>query len=177
MTAAEAFSGDSPRARFFTWTAHLLVPVTAVAFVVRVIGDFAPGGLGWLDSAAGVAFNVVYFVAMCHYLWGGLCVRCMREVPADAAEQAALRRPLLWVWHRLITAGFVWIGLGGAAIAADVLWDAAWVRLGPDLAMLVVASAVWSHHRLRPWCPYCRDWDQDGAHEPSPVPPAGVKQS
>jgi len=177
MTAAEAFSGDSPRARFLTWTAHLLVPVTAVTFVLSVISDIAPDWMPWLGALASTAGNAVFGVAILHYLFAGLCVRCMQEVPEDAARQAVRRRWLLWVWHRLPAFAVAYMVLMVAAFVAKMTLGMFWLFLLPDTLVLALAGAVWAHHRLRPWCPYCRDWDQDGAHEPSPVPPAGVKQS
>jgi hypothetical protein len=175
---ADAFrSDDAPRGRFFAWTAHLLLPVAAIVFSLRVVSVVAPGLLGWVDSAAGVASTFVYLVAVCHYLFGGLCVRCMRDVPADASRQAARWRRLLWTWHHLLALGIAWLVLAVAAFGAGAWFDAAWAHLGPDVMMLVAVGAVWTHHRLRPWCPCCRDWDEEGPVEPSPRPPAGVKQS
>jgi len=32
------------------------------------------------------------------------------------------------------------------------------------------------HHRLQPWCLYCKGWDEGGDHEHTPTPdPTGVK--
>jgi hypothetical protein len=39
-----------------------------------------------------------------------------------------------------------------------------------DLWMFAVIYTEWLHHRLRPWCPYCRPWDEGGDQELAPDP-------
>lgn len=39
-----------------------------------------------------------------------------------------------------------------------------------DLSLFAVIYTGWVHHRLRPWCPYCGRWEDDGHEEPSPDP-------
>lgn len=100
----------------------------------------------------------------------------MAGVPADAPVRAQRRKKLFWFFH-LTTTG---IGLGGLfapviglAIVGSVFESPAIqqvTRVPLDILMFATIYTGWLHHQLRPWCPYCRDWDEDGNPEPAPDP-------
>lgn len=100
----------------------------------------------------------------------------MDEVPADAPVQAERRKRVLWFSHQLAT-GIGICGLLVPAVAIAVIGghfgspeDHPVARIPLDVLVFTALYSTWLHHRLRPWCPYCRDWDEDGDTEPSPDP-------
>ncbi len=171
----------SPASRVFTRTAHLLPWAAVLTYAVRVVVDVIPGRLPtWLILASGFVIVPIYFAAVIHHGLARICVRCMRDVPADASRQAARKRLLLRaahlnalqylaIWGSSWAIGTLATGIGGIG------WS--WVFLGADSVFLGAIWAEWTHHRLRPWCRYCRRWDDgQGPHELVPDPdPAGMK--
>lgn len=134
------------------------------------------GVLGPLSTAVAVIWGVTLLAALVHDQSAALCIRCIKEVPADAPVRAQRRMLVLWFHH--FTARPV-----VAVLALSLLF------FGPNLLMLALhlhvsaltavpgilwgffcASAAWQHRQLRPWCSYCRGWDDGGDHEPSPDP-------
>lgn len=176
---------QSPASRASTFVAHSVLPVAIAAFVTELIADLQ--ALPMLASdIAGWTLVAVYVVAIFHQELARICVRCMSEVPADAPVRAQRRRLLLWMSHRFL--GWKWfVGwwiyqLAIAALRARLYPEhddaqGAWLWIPADAAILVLVYSTWLHHRLRPWCPYCRRWDDgDGPHEAVPDPvDLGVK--
>lgn len=170
---SDAFNNDETRlGRFLTTTAHLALWGIAIIATMRVLGYL--GVDNWLIAASDfIAFIPILF-AIFHTTVTRLCVRCMQEVPADASARAQRQRWLLWVTHSLESPRklAVWMGVvitSGVLIAA---FDLPRVADAPtDAYWLTYMYSMWLHHKLRPWCPYCRRWDDDGdIHEPSPDP-------
>lgn len=164
-----ALPADSGGPRPITALTHALPWVLVVAIPLRVVSWF--GLLSWLDLAAAVVLLVCMAATIQHQRAAQLCLRCIEEVPIDAPVRAERRRALLWFTH------FMASGVGIAAYLAVFGVAAAGVPLGVsvakvplDLMMFATLYCTWVHHRLRPWCPYCRDWDGDGEPEPSPDP-------
>lgn len=179
--------GDPDRSRpsrLFTRTAHLLPPVVAATAAAMLIDDVGGGVLpDWLSWTVTAGYVAVYIAASAHRSFARICIQCMQEVPANAGEQADRRRWLLWIEHHPGKVVLLWLGLFGASLAARALLG---IPKGPSLlnlpfeaVLLGSVMATWTHHRLRPWCRYCRRWDDgSGPHERVPNPdPAGVKSS
>jgi hypothetical protein len=104
------------------------------------------------------------------------CVRCITEVPADAPVRAQRRKRVLWLFHFLGTragvASVVAILLAQLLLPA-VVRSSDSTNLCQFSITLVTAILLYVkdvHRRLRPWCPYCRRWDDDGDHECVPDP-------
>lgn len=174
------FGGDRS-ARVTSVVAHLFPPVAVAVLIVITVNDALGGPLpNWVAWAGAGVYAAVIVSALFHERGENLCVRCMRDVPADAPARAARRRWLLWAAHH---ASHIAVLYSGLAIAAWLITDAtgwgAWpspLYVPTDLAVSVLVISTWTHHRLRPWCPYCRPWDDGGPREPSPTPdPHGVK--
>lgn len=173
----------SPGSRLFTRTAHLLPWAVAAIYPVRVLVDVAPETLpAWLTLASGFVILPVFLFATIHQEFARICVRCMREVPANTGRAVTRLRWMLAVshwrprryyalWVPMFVIGTVAVTIGGVG------WS--WVFLGCDTLFCITVMAGWVHHRLRPWCPFCRRWDDgQGPHELVPDPdPAGVKSA
>ncbi|WP_280422744.1 hypothetical protein [Nocardia carnea] len=169
-TMEGAFNNDGRIPRFFTSVAHLMLAAIAVQAVARI--PFYLGIEHWLINVAGLVTSVLVVIGMLHNDVTRLCVRCMQEVPADAGAQAQRRRWVLWVNHFASSRRGI-VALISAIVATWVLaaTGAPPAAQAPiDLACTVFFYSIWLHHRLRPWCPYCRDWGSDGMCEPSPDP-------
>lgn len=175
----------SSRARVIGRAAHLF-PWVMTVWAVFIAVDY--GGLWrpptWLTVLVLAPVLMLVMLSQAHQGLARVCVECMRRLPADAPIRAARYRRLLWLRHRM--AGWQWFWVVGPLIAAEVViravfgiadGDAPWTTL--PLAVVVFGNMVgeWLHHRYRPWCPYCRRWDDGGGpREPSPVPdPGGVR--
>lgn len=96
----------------------------------------------------------------------------MWDVPADAPTEAERRLPLLRLAHfgKTVagTAVFAVVVVGPALLTAlfDGAGTARLLYIPGDLWITAVIYSEWMHHRLRPWCPFCRPWDDEGDEEP-----------
>ncbi|WP_109529916.1 MULTISPECIES: hypothetical protein [Nocardia] len=169
----DAFNNDdSVLGRFLTTAAHLMLYAIAVIAVARL-----PYYLGidhWAVGFGEFVATLLVLVGVMHNVHRRLCVRCMQEVPTDPSGRVQRQHRVLWFNHELATTRgiLVYIGLvvgGGLSIRVFGLPRAA--HLPIDAAFVTSLYSMWLHHRLRPWCPYCRPWDDDDAiEEPSPDP-------
>jgi hypothetical protein len=161
-------SDDSAYDRILTRTAHLM-PYSIVLFIVVHIPYYF-GVRQWSLKIGLVASYALIIVGLRHLGLTSLCVRCMSAVPADAAARARGReRPALWLCHR--GAWFQLAAVVGTAVLAGTFRFPDLLTIPIDVVMVPIAYATWRHHLLRPWCPYCRGWDDDGGiTEPSPDP-------
>jgi len=178
--------GDPDRSRTsraLNRIAHLLPRAATVVFGALIANDLAGGEVmpTWLAMPLVFAYIVILYTALFHNSLARICLRCMQDGPADAPVRAQRRRFLLWIFHHSLRTALAWAVLFGAGVAARaVLHQPGLVQLDVP-ALLVAFASVWSgwtHHRLRPWCPFCRRWDDgQGPRERVPDPdPAGVKQ-
>lgn len=184
------FDGTSDRraARVTTRIAHAVRWLLPVAIVFRVATyfdyDSVPAGIA--DAVFTIALVVAFFVASFHQNAARLCVRCMEEVPANAAEIAERRRWALWFHHRHdlrplssfgLLVGVLAVGIIGGAKFGGTFFGEVVCYIPNDVFLFSLIYSVWIHHRLRPWCPYCRGWDDDGPAELVPDPdPADSKK-
>lgn len=167
-------SGDSSGSPKWSLVAHSLIYALGVAFLVRVASWF-----GLLEDVSGVAmWALIPFIGIStwHQMRGGLCLRCMAEVPDDAPVRAERHRVLLRMAHfnsvwAIIAVTVAFLVLGRVVLAPLLDDDDSTLFLAPaDMWIFALIYGQWLHHRLRPWCPYCRDWGDDGDPEPSPDP-------
>ncbi len=167
-------SGDPSGPSKLSVMAHALVYVLGVAILMRVALWF-----GYLEGANEImtwVLMIVFGASVWHQLRPGLCLRCMKEVPLDGPVRAETQRSLLKLAHFngswksvIVTVALVIVG----PIIVQLLVNGEHTSLSSvpsDLWIFALIYSNWLHHRLRPWCPYCRDWDDDGDPEPSPDP-------
>jgi len=173
MTSA-AYPEESGGARALTALTHALPWVLAVGLATRLASWF--GFLTWLDLAVALVLLACIVATLLHQRSTNLCQRCMAEVPADAPVRAQRRKKLLWFTHAatsgvglgVLVVLFVVVPLVGIVLGNPLIGKVA--RIPQDVALFAAIYTTWLHHRLRPWCPYFRDWDDDGDPEPSPGP-------
>jgi hypothetical protein len=163
---------DSPIGRALTTAAHLMLWGIALHAALRI--PYYLGYGHWAFAAAGIIGFVPILCGILHHHLTRLCVRCMAEVPPNASSRAEREKRVLWLNHLLwtVTGTLAYCGL---IIGTDVLVDRyelpRWAELPADLVVITYMYSVWLHHKLRPWCPYCRNWGDDGGIlEPSPDP-------
>jgi hypothetical protein len=166
----------SPRAGVLARGAHLL-PHAAIGYLAASVAYW----LGYLPLAVWMpicwAASILIVVSTVHLALGRICLRCMEAVPADAPVRAQRRLWLLWFSHRF-TGWRYYVTLLGilAAVLAFRLGlglqpgTHRWTTAPADGFILATFWAGWIHHRYRPWCPYCRRWDDGGDREPAPDP-------
>lgn len=169
-----AFPGESGWSRAMTTLTHALPWMLALGLALRIASWF-----GWLtsvDLAAAVVILACSFATLLHQRSSHLCMRCMAEIPTDAPVQAQRRKTFLWFSHlmttgsglrRLLVPAIV-IGLIGSHVGSPAIQHLA--RIPLDAILFATLYSSWLHHRLRPWCPYCRGWEDGGDPEPSPDP-------
>lgn len=172
MKSVAGFGGESSWRRVQSAIAHTLVYVLAVGLVVRVTT--------WFGLFIG-ANQIITLILLVSWMLSGrhrrqehLCARCVDEVPADAPTRAERQRPLLCFSHLANTVkGIAILGvlMAGPPLLSLMTGDVARLMTIPgDLWLFATIYTEWVHHRLRPWCPYCDPWDDDGDEEPSPDP-------
>lgn len=163
---------DSLVGKALNRAAHLMpyaIGAVAVACIFRYVGVDH-----WLISATEHFALACVVIGMLHHIFTRLCIRCMEEVPADASHQAQRQSRVLWLNHLIDSMRGIVVYLV-AVIGYSVLLGA--MELPPvaslplDAFYVAFMYSIWLHHRLRPWCPYCRRWDDGGGIvEPSPDP-------
>lgn len=173
MRSAAYFDDESRGSRVLSWLAHALVYLLPVAVVVRVVSWF--GLVSYVNVSVAAALCGCWIACLLHRRTDHLCARCMDTVPADAPTLAERRRGSLRFAHFVTTvpgilclvAAFVTPLAASAALPETV---ARLTFIPSDLWTFAMIYTEWTHHRLRPWCPYCGRWDDFGDHEPSPDP-------
>lgn len=116
-----------------------------------------------------------------------LCLRCIRVAPLDPQREITRYDRRLRVIHgntakRSLIGAVVWVA-GFIGFFSLLKWAFPGPEIVPLWAILLVNVIVFSplvymnmcgqwHQWLRPWCPYCRRWDEGGSPEvvPDPVP-------
>ena len=167
------FGDESRMSRTQSAMAHALMYVLAVAIPIRIASWF--GLLTSVNIFASIALLVCWGMALFHRHKDHLCVRCMNEVPLDAPELAQRSRRSLRFFHfatTLLGTLTMVVSISTPAIF-DVMTDGTLPRgyfVPGDAWTFLLIYAAWQHHRLRPWCPYCRPWDEGGDEEPAPDP-------
>ncbi|WP_330182865.1 hypothetical protein OHB26_03885 [Nocardia sp. NBC_01503] len=178
MIVDEAFNNpDSRRGQVLDWITHHSGWFIA-AYAGLCVGTWI-SATNWLVIPAlvvAVSFCGAVLVAALHSQLTRICLACMREVPVNASELAHRHRWLLRVRH-------TWTGRGAMPVLlvlvtvplfVTALLPAAYSGLGVaplELWVIAAGSSERFHHRLRPWCPYCKDWGEDGdIKEPAPDP-------
>ncbi|TCJ89787.1 hypothetical protein [Nocardia alba] len=166
------FNNDESRfSRLLTTIAHLMLYALAAVMAARVATYF--DYTGTIVELTLLIGNIVLIIGLIHNDFQRLCVQCMREVPADAGPRAQRQQRLLWLRHWASTPPRILIVLAIISVPVFLVHSVGLPRvvsLPADALWAAFMYSIWLHHRLRPWCPYCRDWDQDGAPEPSPDP-------
>lgn len=178
---AQSVPSDYPSSapKFLTALAHSLVYVLVVGLVLHVVSWFRI--LNDLDLIVTALLIMCLPVAVWHHHTGGLCIRCMAELPAHAPVRAERMRWMLRFAHFACTVkGLVvmhvvcftplLIVIFFPSVFADGIRSFVWFRIPGDIWISTLIYSTWLHHQLRPWCPYCRRWDDGGEPEPSPDP-------
>ena len=169
----------SPRAGLFVRVAHALPYLIAAFLVYSALRWFEIINLPeWAELIIPAPLFLTVIISTMHRELARLCLLCMQQVPADAPTRVKRWLPLLWARHKIGGFRFL-IPLAVAIILSSTVAtvfqldsDAnSWLQAPADVLLAVFLWAEWKHHRYRPWCPYCRRWDDgDGPREPSPDP-------
>lgn len=172
MKAAD-FGDESRASRVQSALAHALIYVLAVAVPVRVASWF--GLLTGVNTLVALVLLACWGTALFHRHKGRLCAQCMDDVPVGAPGLAQRRRRSLRLFHFSVTVlgTLVMVVLIGSPAVFDVASDGSVPRayfISGDIWTFALIYTAWQHHRLRPWCPYCRRWDEGGDEEPAPDP-------
>jgi len=171
--ASTAHFGDESRlSQVASFLAHAVIYVLPVAVALRVASWF--GLLTYINFVCVVALMTCWYASLFHRRTNHLCFRCMDDVPADAPVLVERRRLPLRFTHFVATplgiicaiAAFT-APLLGAAFSPHIARP---MFIPADLWIFALIYAEWVHHRLRPWCPYCKPWDDFGDREPAPDP-------
>lgn len=176
MTSSAPFSDRSLALRVLSALAHALIYVLVIAAVTRVASWFHL--LVGVNQAATFALVICWMAAIVHRVLGTLCVQCMKDVPADAPVRAERYKRLLRFAHfsttrlGILTAMGIYLAPLVVGIIHPLNASTELLYLPTDVWFFAVIYTEWQHHRLRPWCPYCRRWDDGGDHEPAPDPTA-----
>lgn len=165
-----AFNDDSrPLSRALTRLAHLMRPALLVWALLCL--PYYVGITHWALDLTSTAMILVVLVSLFHDSLARLCVHCMAEVPADAPLRAQRQDWLLLARHRpgRWLLAFLAADIGGSILINTYGWPRL-LALPGDMLWLIFMYTGWFHHRMRPWCPYCKDWGDGGMREPSPDP-------
>ena len=168
-------SSDPPMTRIQTTVAHSLPWVLAGAVASRTLWY-----LGYIPLVAdGYVFGglmLAMFFFRYHISVARLCLRCMRNTPLNPGREVKTMDRLLRVEHSgpkvnglslLFCLVFI---VGIPLIFGPGFWAERVAPFPLDVFFFGSLWATWTHHRLRPWCPYCKDWGDEGDPELVPDP-------
>lgn len=175
----------SVRAGIFQRLAHLL-PWALVLYlgysVLRWVGVIDVRG--WLGVLVELPLVAVLLASLFHVELARLCLLCAKGMPLNPDKIRRRDLDLLLRWsHRFTDERFWYLKVFGGLLAVEALirWatgitypDGRWLDIPADLFFLGSLLAFWRHHRYKPWCPYCKKWDDGGQpeHVPDPDPAA-----
>jgi hypothetical protein len=190
MTAAGYYGdGDSPKItlkeRWAQIAGHGWIGFYCFWLASVVTNSYVNGAWGWVITGVLIAG----IVAM---NWGefqhsrNLCWRCWKIVPLDPEAKVKKHdralRAMHWVWNK----GFkAFLALMAVFFFPLVFVVVVFPLIGLDTkpwnlfgfvgifgVQMFLAYTGNRHQWLRPWCPYCKRWDDGGSHEvvPDPVP-------
>lgn len=174
MTAA---NGEPPMTSVQTRIAHSMPVLLVGMMIVRTLSQFEriPG---WVDAVCSAVMLVVFIMMTLHFISARLCLPCLRNAPLNPEKEVRQRQWFLWFQHQPV--GYL-MRLWLVAVVLMIIgnWLGGWVdavlHLPNDVLWYAYMYAFWTHHRLQPWCPYCRPWDDGGDPElvPDPDPAEG----
>lgn len=148
------------------WLTHHQMAIYTVFAVAATADNIVRGNV--LDGVVLAAF-----VGLCAVNIGlirhsaVLCEKCISEFPVDGDKQAERRIKYLAYTHNINNWLWKICGIWFATIFVASQWN---VAIGlPWLVTCFDVRARTFHRRLEPWCPWCRDDDDDVTVQP-PVP-------
>lgn len=172
-------SGEPPMTTLQRRVAHAM-PWLIIAVVVERVLWYADRVPNLVDLAVALVIVGAYFTMIYHFVTPRLCLSCLRNAPLDPQGEVN-QWDILLRWRHLPTGKNVRIMLAALALTYVGIFIDGWVsvlfRIPFDALWLGQMYAFWMHHRLQPWCPYCRRWDEGGDPElvPDPDPAEGKK--
>jgi hypothetical protein len=177
---ADNATHEPPMSRAMSLMAHAIPYLLMIALATRV-AYFLKLSLipSIFDTVATSVFMAGMVALYQHLRFGGLCLRCMRSTPLDPGREVNRNKVFLWELHwstgrmaAVFGACFVIFLVGEHA--HGVVYTLSKIPL--DIQFFSLAWAAWIHHRLQPWCPYCRGWDEGGEEELVPDPDPAEKR-
>lgn len=179
---ASATSGGRPLSQALTAMAHSLPTVIVISLALRVVFLLGVSWLADYDANATLILIITVLVLNSHLRRGGLCLRCATNVPLDPQREVTRNKWFLYQthWSRrkfLLIFGaccaLMWVGNFINGDHTSLLNRL--LHLPLDFMFYTIIWAAWIHHRLEPWCPYCRRWDEGGDPEFVPDPDPAEK--
>jgi cytochrome b561 len=179
------------RTRLGARLAHWLVPAATIIYILNIVRYFPyqrSGFFGTISAYVVIAGTVIIIIGLLHLGVARICIRCMESVPPDAPVRAQRQKWLLRYAHAMNEKRYLFAIIGYNLIGwflvswlfpvgPDNVIRSGWIFVPVDLALLLMAISLSAHHRMSPWCPYCRGWDDGGMREPSPDPDtSGLKK-
>lgn len=168
-------------ARFKGWLGHYAVLVGAAIIALDATNRY------WLVHSDGGAPLVILslMVTAClvvlFFIWirstetheHVMCVRCANDIPDGDVE--SYRARLSW-FHFLHERGWpILVFIAAPAIVLSLFTPPA-INAFALVPWVGFAYLIRTHHRFRPWCPFCKDWGDGGSPEKVPDPdPTGQK--
>lgn len=170
---------EPPMSRTMALMAHA-IPYLLMIAVANRVAYFLKLSLipSILDTGAALVLMVGVIALYRHLRFGGLCLRCMRNTPLDPGREVARNKVFLWELHW--STGRLWVVLGvcvGILLVGEHAHGLMHTlsKIPLDIQFFSLTWAIWIHHRLRPWCPYCRGWGEGGEEERVPDPDPAEK--
>lgn len=159
--------------------AHAVPYLIAIAVATRVT-YFVKLSLipSVLDTVASFLLLASMAALYRHLRFGGLCLRCIRSAPLNPEREVSRNKAFLWEVH-WPTGRFY--AVFGVCVVILMLGEHAHgvvhilSKVPMDIQFFSLMWAIWIHHRLSPWCPYCRGWDEGGEEERVPDPDPAEK--
>lgn len=171
---------QEPDTRLVRWVAHAYPTILVIWGSLSAVTDIGTDVFGfefepplWAAFAplAGL-FYCIWCSAKHQFL---LCQTCADDTPLVPERDVQRYDASLRLFHNVTTFK------GSLILLLIIIGSSALHALAGPLSFLCTL-ALWGtlaaqerviqrHRVLRPWCPYCRRWDDDGDEETAPVPP------
>lgn len=175
---------DNFHHRAIQWLAHRQVVIMLLVGYITTFSTLILSSSNLLVSLPIIFIIVMNTYSSVRHDRSMMCIKCMQNMPCNGGEQAQKKIKSLIVFHffsqSLMRAIFIEI----AALVLYSILNRAHIYFGNNsnsyitigniifwTYIYIVEKINWTHHQLRPWCPYCKDWGWgDSIIEPDPSP-------
>lgn len=181
---------DSPYGRFRNWLGHYAVPAGIAILVLDAVNRLTPSTWWNLVATGGLVFLLLTWFSGTTRHDTVMCLQCATEI--DDGDIERRRGALAWYHHLAYSPknmllylvvpvlAISWLPVVGLIFDASdsIQWLLRIASFFGGVPYVIFAYYVRTHHRMRPWCPFCRDWEDGGATEQVPDPdPTGQKSA
>jgi hypothetical protein len=178
---AESAMREPPMSRVKTFMAHSIPGLMVIAIAARVLALCNVPYFSGLDALSSWLVIIAVLMLTFHIRGAQLCLRCIKSAPLNPQRDVERNKAFLWQFHWSRKQFYkVWFACLAPVVLSHFTTGilSTLLKLPMDIMFFTLMWGFYVHHRLQPWCPWCRRWDEGGDEElvPDPDPAEGAKR-